>query len=223
MSQFPFRIVGFDLDGTLVDSNRDLAPAINHALHLVGRPAIPADATRKLIGGGARRMLERATELTGGPPAEDEFEAMFAALLTHYEAHIADHTVPYPGCLDALDALAERGCKLAVITNKIEVYSRKLLDALGMTGRFEVILGGDTLGPGRAKPAPDMIDTAILICGGGTFAMVGDSSYDVRAAKNANVPVVALSFGYNDMPAEELGADAVISRYDELVAALEGL
>jgi phosphoglycolate phosphatase len=108
--------------------------------------------------------------------------------------------VPYPGCLDALDALLERGCRLAVITNKIEVYSRKLLDALDMTDRFELILGGDTLGPGRAKPAPDMIDTAILMCGGGAFAMVGDSSYDVRAAKNANVPVVALSFGYNDMP-----------------------
>ena len=223
MTTFPFDIVGFDLDGTLVDSNRDLAPAINHALHLAGRPEIPADATRKLIGGGARRMLERAAELTGGMPAEDEFEAMFAALLAHYEAHIADHTVPYPGCLEALDALAERGCRLAVITNKIEVYSRKLLGALGMTERFAVILGGDTLGPGRAKPAPDMIDTAILMCGGGRFAMIGDSSYDVRAAKNARVPVVALSFGYNDMPVAELGADAVIDYYDQLVGALEAL
>ena len=223
MSDFPFQIIGFDLDGTLVDSNRDLAPAVNHALHLAGRPEIPADATRKLIGGGARRMLERAMDLTGGMPADDEFEALYAALLAHYEAHIADHTVPYPGCLEALDALLERGCKLAVLTNKIEVYSRKLLGALGMTDRFALILGGDTLGPGRAKPAPDMIDTAILMLGGGSFAMVGDSSYDVRAAKNAMVPVVALSFGYNDMPVHELGADAVIGHYDELVGALEGL
>jgi phosphoglycolate phosphatase len=92
-----------------------------------------------------------------------------------------------------------------------------------MTDRFAAILGGDTLGPGRAKPAPDMIDTAILMCGGGRFAMVGDSSYDVRAAKNANVPVVALSFGYNDMAVEELGADAVIDHFDELIGALEGL
>lgn len=221
MTDFPFNIVGFDLDGTLVDSNRDLAPAINHALSVIGRPAISSDATRKLIGGGARRMLERAVELTGEALPEGEFEAIYGELLVHYEAHIADHTVPYPGCLDALDALAERGCKLAVITNKIEVYSRKLLDALGMAGRFEVILGGDTLGPGRAKPAPDMIDTAILMCGGGTFAMVGDSTFDVRAARNAKVPVVALSFGYNDLPAAELGADAVIDHYDELVPALE--
>lgn len=223
MTDFLFSIVGFDLDGTLVDSNRDLAPALNHALATIGRPAIPADATRKLIGGGARRMLERGLELTGGMLPEAEFEAAYGELLVHYEAHIADHTVPYPGCLDALDALAARGCKLAVITNKIEVYSRKLLDALGMTERFHVILGGDTLGPGRAKPAPDMIDTAILMCGGGTFAMVGDSSFDVRAARNAQVPVVALSFGYNDLPARELGADAVIGHYDELVGALETL
>lgn len=223
MTDFPFQIVGFDLDGTLVDSNRDLAPAINHALHLAGRPEIPPDATRKLIGGGARRMLERALELTGGMPDGAEFEALFGALLRHYEAHIADHTVPYPGCVEVLDELLERGCRLAVLTNKIEVYSRKLLAALDLTDRFDLILGGDTLGPGRAKPAPDMIDTAMLMLGGGRFAMVGDSTYDVRAARNAEVPVVALSFGYNDVPAAELGADAVIDHYDELVGALERL
>ena len=83
MSRFPFDIVGFDLDGTLVDSNRDLAPAINHALGTIGRAAIPADATRKLIGGGARRMLERALELTGGALPDAEFETAFGALLGH--------------------------------------------------------------------------------------------------------------------------------------------
>ena len=227
MSQFPFPIVGFDLDGTLVDSNRDLAPAINHALAVAGRPGVSPEETRKLIGGGARKMLERAMEVTGGPLPDAEFEAAYGELQLHYAAHIADHTVPYPGCLDALDALIERGCKLAVITNKIEVNSRLLLGALGMADRFELILGGDTLGPGRAKPAPDMIDTAILTLGGAKettrFAMVGDSSYDVRAAQNANVPVVALSFGYNDRPVHELGADAVIDNYDELVGTLERL
>ena len=220
MAQFPFQIVGFDLDGTLVDSNRDLAPAVNHALAVAGRPGVSPDETRKLIGGGPRRMLERAMEVTGGPLPDDEFEAAYGELQLHYAAHLADNTVPYPGCLDALDALLDRGCKLAVITNKIEVNSRLLLEALGMTSRFSAILGGDTLGPGRAKPAPDMIDTAILMCGGGTFAMVGDSTFDVRAARNAKVPVVALSFGYNDLPAAELGADAVIDRYDQLVDAL---
>jgi phosphoglycolate phosphatase len=223
MTDFPFPIVGFDLDGTLVDSHRDLAPALNHALGVAGRPPVAPEEVREFVGGGTRLMLTRALDHTGGALLEAEFEAALGELLAHYEAHIADHTVPYPGCLAALDALAERGCRLAVLTNKLEVFSRLLLDALGMTDRFEVILGGDTLGPGRAKPAPDMIDTAILTLGGGPFAMVGDSSFDVRAAKNARVPVVAVSFGYNDLPAEELGADAVIDHYDELVGALERL
>ena len=227
MSAFPIQIVGFDLDGTLVDSHRDLAPALNHALLVAGRPTVAPEEVREFIGGGTAMMLTRALERTGGALPEDEFEAVLGELLAHYEEHIAERTVPYPGCLEALDALAERGCKLAVITNKIEVFSRKLLGALGMESRFEVILGGDTLGPGRAKPAPDMIDTAILMLGGDKtthrFAMVGDSSYDVRAARNANVPVVALGFGYNDVPAAELGADAVIDRYDQLVDTLERL
>jgi len=227
MTDFPFQIVGFDLDGTLVDSLRDLAPALNHALTTVGRPQVAGDQVRAFIGGGTALMLKRALDYTGGPLPEDEYDAAYGELLAYYEAHIADRTVPYPGCLDALDALTERGCKLAVITNKIEVYSRKLLGALGMTDRFDAIIGGDTLGPGRAKPAPDMIDTAILMCGGEKettrFAMVGDSSYDVLAAKNAQVPVVALSFGYNDRPAAELGADVVIGHYGELVGALETL
>jgi phosphoglycolate phosphatase len=227
MTDFPFQIIGFDLDGTLVDSLRDLAPALNHALTTAGRPQVAGEQVRAFIGGGTKLMLKRALEHTGGPLPEDEFEAAQGELLTYYEAHIADRTVPYPHCLEALDSLAERGCKLAVITNKVEVFSRKLLDALGMTDRFDVILGGDTLGPGRAKPAPDMIDAAILMCGGAKettrFAMIGDSSYDIRAAQNAGVPAVAVSFGYNDRPAEELGADAVIGHYSELVGALERL
>ena len=223
MAQFPFRIVGFDLDGTLVDSNRDLAPALNHALVTAGRSPVPPEAVRDFVGGGTAMMLTRALEHTGGPMPENEVQAVLGELLLFYEAHIADETVPYPGCLEALDALAERGCILAVVTNKIEAYARKLLEALDMISRFDIVLGGDTLGPGRAKPAPDMIDTAIFMAGGGSFAMVGDSSFDVRAAKNAGVPVVALSFGYNDMPAHELGADAVINHYEELVGTLERL
>jgi len=224
---FPFAIVGFDLDGTLVDSNRDLGPAVNHALGSIGRPPVPDAQTRSLIGGGSAMMLERALDLTGGPLPADEFKALFAVLLAHYEDHIADHTVPYEGCLEALDALAARGVKLAVVTNKNEHPARLLLGKLGMTSRFASIMGGDSLGPGRAKPKRDMIDETIARCGGvvgeSRFAMVGDSTFDVGAARNAGVPVVALSFGYADVPVEELGGDVLIDHFSELVGALEKL
>ena len=218
---FPFDIVGFDLDGTLVDSALDLGPAGNHALALAGRRPATPDEVRHLIGGGARKMLERGLEQTGGLVPEREFERIYAALIAHYEAHIADHTVPYDGCLDALDALRSRGCRLAVITNKVEYNSLKLLHELGLLDRFETVVGGDTLGPGRSKPKPDMIEEAVRRCGGGRFAMVGDSSYDTGAANAAGVPSVVVSFGYNDRPADRLGASAVIDHYDQLVPTLD--
>ena len=223
MNGFPFDIVGFDLDGTLVDTNPDLAPAINVALEAAGRPTISADSTRKLIGGGSRKMLQRGLDLTGGPVPDRQFEELYARLLTFYEANIAVHSRPYPGALDALDELSGKGVRLAVVPNKPEYLAAKLLDALDMRARFASLLGGDTLGPGRGKPAPDMIIETIARCGGGSFAMVGDSSFDVRAAKAAGKPCVALSFGYNDLPVAELGADVVIDRYDELVPALAAL
>ena len=228
MSDFPFDIVGFDLDGTLVDSNRDITPAVNFALESIGRETLPADRMRDLIGGGSILMLRRALDLTGGPLPDDEFASLTDVMLAHYEDHIADNTIPYEGCLEALDALAARGVKLAVVTNKNEHPARLLLGKLQLTHRFASIMGGDTLGPGRAKPARDMIDETIARCAGDDaeakrFAMVGDSTYDVGAARNAGVPVVAVSFGYADVPVGELGGDTLIDHFNELVPALEKL
>lgn len=223
MNRFPFDIVGFDLDGTLVDSVLDLGPALNHALQASGREPVTIDQVRGLVGGGARLMLERALLVTGDLLEADAFDVAHALLLEHYTANIAANTVAYDGCLAALDELAVRGCRLAVLTNKSEALARMLLAELGMTARFASIMGGDTLGRKRSKPAPDMIHETVRISGGGRFAMVGDSAFDVLAARNAAVPVVALSFGYHDGPPHELGADALIDHFDELLPALERL
>lgn len=224
MTDFPFAVIGFDLDGTLVDSNRDIFPAINHALKIAGRDPVSIDATRELIGGGAKMMFMRATALAGNPASDEEIEHLNQNFMDYYQDHIADNTIPFKGCLTALDMLADRGCTLAVVTNKAESSARKLLEKLGMTDRFASIIGGDTLGTDKAKPAPDMIFETIKRCNKpGRFVMIGDSTYDTRAAKAANVPSVALSFGYNDAPRDELGATRVIDHYNELIPALEAM
>jgi len=110
--------------------------------------------------------------------------------------------------------------KLAVVTNKFESFARKLLTELGLIERFATLIGGDTMGPGRAKPAADPIIEMIARLGGGKAAFIGDSIYDTMAAKNAGVPSIAVSFGFLDRPVGELGADAVIDGYEELVPLL---
>ena len=223
MAEFPYDTIGFDLDGTLVDTAPDLCAAVNHALVRAGREAVTPEVTRELIGGGTRAMLTRAFERTGGLVSDDAFTTAYDSLLEYYEAHTSEHSAPYPGLLSALDDLAASGCKLAVVTNKMERFARKLLGELGMTDRFTAILGGDTLGPGRSKPARDMLDEALRQCGGSRFAMVGDASFDVRAARAAEAPCVVYAHGYHDMPVAELGADAVIDDYAILLPTLERL
>jgi phosphoglycolate phosphatase len=224
MAPFPFRIVGFDLDGTLLDTSGDLAAAVNHALASVDRPPLPVERVRPMIGGGARQMLAQGMAATGGCD-QDTLDILHQRLLAYYEVNISVHTRPFPGVVDSLDALAARGVAVGVMTNKIERFARALLDDLALTGRFAAIVGGDTIGIAKPDPAPihAMVERCGGLAGGGRAAFVGDSIYDVRAAKAAGLPVVACSFGFLDRPVEDLGADAVIDRYDELIGVLEGL
>ncbi|HZG33155.1 MAG TPA: HAD-IA family hydrolase [Sphingopyxis sp.] len=219
---FPFAIVGFDLDGTLVDSLDDLTAALNHALELAGRAPVRAPEVRSMIGRGARHMLDRALAADGGV-ADDEFQRLYDELIAYYEAHIAVHSTPYPGLTAALDRLDALGVRTAVVTNKNERLARVLLGELGLADRMATIIGGDTMGPGNAKPSPVPIHAMIERCGGGPAAFVGDSSFDIMAAKNADVPSIAVSFGFPNQPVGELGADHVIDHYDELVPLLERL
>jgi len=133
------------------------------------------------------------------------------------------HSRPFPGALAALDALDALGVKTAIVTNKFESLARKLLTELGLIDRFATLIGGDTLGAGRAKPSADPIVEMIARLGGGRAAFVGDSIYDVMAARNAGVPSIAVSFGFLHGPVEELGADAVIDHFDKLLPTLRSL
>ena len=219
MTTIRFTTVGFDLDGTLLDTSRDLGAAVNHALGLADRAPVPLAEVSGLIGGGARSMLARALALTGGADGLD-LDALFAQLLAYYEANIAVHTAPYPGTLAMLDALAERGIKLAVVTNKREPMTLRLFDALGLTNRFACIIGAGTY---PLKPAPQALYAMVEQCGGGAAAFVGDTTFDTGAARNAGLPSVAVSFGFCDAAPHDLGADAVIDHFDALIPALARL
>jgi len=222
MTDFPFDIVGFDLDGTLLDTSADLLGATNHALDLAGRPRLEMAAVMTMVGRGAKHMLEQALEASGGYD-EALMARLYPALLEWYRDHVSDHSRPFPGMLDALDDLAARGVTLAIVTNKFEYLAVKLIGELGLSARFATIIGGDTMGKGNAKPSALPIQEMIRRCGGGRTAFVGDSIYDTLAAKHAGVPSIAVSFGFLSQPVEELGADAVIDSYAELVPVLERL
>ncbi len=218
-ARIPFEIVGFDLDGTLLDTSEDLAAAINHALGLAGRPLLTIDQVKPLIGAGAKNTLIKALEESGGIDPET-FRPIYKELLRYYDAHSADHTRPFDGVIAALDQLDALGVKKAIVTNKFESMAVKVLTELGLIDRFVTVIGGDTLGTANAKPSAAPIHEMIARCGGGRAAFVGDSVYDVMAAKNAAIPSIAVSFGFLMGPVEELGADRVIDHFDELVPTL---
>ncbi len=219
MTAHRFATIGFDLDGTLLDTSGDLGAAVNHALSLVDRPPVPRESVSGLIGGGAKLMLRKALALTGGDAGIDQ-DRLFTELLAYYEANIAVHTALYPGGAEMLDALEAAGTKIAVVTNKREPMTRLLFDTLGLTDRFACIIGAGTY---PLKPAPDALHAMVEQCGGGAAAFVGDTTFDTGAARAAGLPSVAVSFGFCDAHPHELGADAVIDHFDELIPALTQL
>ena len=216
---FPFDIIGFDLDGTLIDTSGDLTAAVNHVLGSEGRPLLSADTVKQHIGGGAKLMLQQGLEATGGIP-DNDFKPLYRQMLAYYEANVSEHSRPFDGALALLDALDNMGVRYAVVTNKFESLAVKLLTDLNFAHRMGCILGADTLGKENAKPSGAPIFEMIKRCGGGRAAYVGDSIYDVMAAKNASVPSVAVSFGFLHGPVEDMGADAIIDHFDELLGCL---
>lgn len=214
----PFDIVGFDLDGTLIDTSGDLAAAVNYALGTIGRAPFPVAAIHPFVGKGARVMLQRALDASGGYD-EALLTGLLPILLDYYEQNLAIHSLPYPGLIAAMDALSARGVKLAICTNKAERFTVPLMHQIGLADRFASIVAGDTVGVSKPDPAP--IHAMIARAGGGRTIFIGDTINDIAGARNAAIPSIAVSFGFLDGPVEELNADGVIHHFDELVPMLE--
>jgi phosphoglycolate phosphatase len=213
----------YDLDGTLADTAGDLIATLNWLMTAEGLEPVKVESARSLLGAGARALIARGFLASGRSVEAPKLEALFADYLEHYNAHIADHTRLYPGVEKALHAFARLGFRQAVCTNKIESSARLLISKLGIAERFAFICGQDTFGVGKPDAKP-LLKTIAASGGLSERAiMVGDSATDIRCARAAKVRVIAVDYGYAEVPVSQLGPDRVIAHFDELEAACDAL
>ena len=188
-----YQLIVFDLDGTLVDSKRDLANATNSLLVECGAAPLADDRIGRMVGDGAATLVARAFEASGIPRPADALERFLAI----YGAHLLDHTRPYPDVPDVLAALAERA-DLAVLTNKPLESTRRILDGLTLSRYFaaEAVVGGD--GPFPRKPDPAGLRHLMARRGADASAtlMVGDSVIDLKTARAASTAVYLVRYGF---------------------------
>ena len=219
------RLVMFDLDGTLMDSVPDLAAAVDKMLMLLGRAPAGAARVRNWIGNGSPVLVRRA--LAGGLEHEgvaDELAEEALALFMQAYAGSHELTTVYPGVRECLDWLRERDVCLSIITNKPAQFIEPLLEEKGLAGYFSWLVGGDTLPQQKPDPAALLWVMSQAGVGPGASLFVGDSRNDVRAAKAAGVPCVALSYGYNHgEPISNEQPALVLDDLSELVASVSGL
>ena len=210
-----YKAVLFDMDGTLLDTLADMAAAVNHILSVHGYPLRTVEEVRAFVGNGARKLMERALppDVTG-----DAFEALLEEYRQWYEAHACVKTAPYPGVPAVLAALHRAGVRCAVVSNKPGGATRELaarfFPGLPAFGQQDGI---------PAKPAPDMVYHALAELGveASAAAYVGDSEVDVALARNAGLPLVAVSWGFRGREAlEEAGAALVV---DDAATLLENM
>jgi phosphoglycolate phosphatase len=213
----------YDLDGTLADTAEDLVATLNWLLARDGLAPLLVENTGSLLGAGARALIKRGFAASGKSLAPEAIERLFGDYLEYYNAHILVRTRLYPGVDKALAAFDRAGWRQAVCTNKIERSARLLIEKLGVADRFAFVCGQDTFGVGKPDAKP-LLETIAASGGSRKRAiMVGDSGTDIKTARAARIPIIAVDFGYADTPVKELGPDRVISHFEELMAACDAV
>ena len=217
-----YKVYIFDLDGTLLDTLADLAASTNYALRKHGMPEHSIDDVRRFVGNGVRKLMERAVPDGADNPLFDE---AFATFRQHYMEHSLDTTRPYDGIPETLAALKARGCRLAVVSNKMMAATQELCRHF-FPDTIEVAIGEDEAHGIRKKPAPDTVFEALKILGvsrvgasdGLSAVYVGDSDVDIQTAANAGLPCISVLWGFRDRDfLIQHGAETFISAPSELL------
>lgn len=205
----------FDLDGTLLDTLQDLAASVNHALAQYGMPTHSIDDVRCFVGNGVRKLMERAVQDGADNP---QFEAVFAAFRQYYMEHSLDTTRPYDGITEMLQELKQRGCRMAVVSNKMMAATQELV--AHFFPEIEVAIGEHEAAGIRKKPAPDTVFEALRQLGVGkeTAVYVGDSDVDLMTARNSGMPCISVLWGFRDREfLLQHGATTLIAHPSELL------
>ncbi|MFZ0571050.1 MAG: HAD-IA family hydrolase [Rhodomicrobium sp.] len=217
---WPLAVV-FDLDGTLIDSAADLADALNYALGLRKLSPFPIAQVKEMIGGGIPKLVERALRANG--VTEVELLPLAADFVEYYRKNLTTRTTLYEGAAELLDSLKGQGRRLGLCTNKQHALTVETIDQLGIAKYFSAVAGEREGHPRKPDAAPLLGVLQALGVSPENAVMVGDSGADVECAKAAGVVPVAVSFGYSRVPAQDLGAAAVIARLSDLPQCLESL
>lgn len=187
----------FDLDGTLVDTLPDIAAALNRLLVRQGCAAVPVTHVRDWVGTGSRTLIATALGAQGRTASAAELDALLVEYAADYERHAVVESRLYPGAEALLAALRERQVRLAIVTNKLSAIAREVLAGVGIAQHFELVVGFDDVPVGKPDPASLLLAARRLATPAADCLFIGDSRNDVAAARAANMPVVAVSHGYN--------------------------
>jgi len=190
-------LIIFDLDGTLIDSLDDLTEAVNHMLSAFDRPHLVRKQVQKLVGQGARRLVEQALPGAG----ERDIRKGLDLFLAYNAAHIADQTFLYPGVAETLSLLKERGVIMTLVSNKDASFCRTLLEVLGVAGHFEAVYGADSFPARKPSPEPLLHVMRQFKRDAAETVMVGDSINDIAAGKAAGIRTIACTYGYGEQEA----------------------
>ena len=209
-----FKLIIFDLDGTLVDSSPDIRTAINFAIEPYGARPVSLAETRELVGEGVTRLMEKVIERES---LQVEKETLVARFLDYYSAHLIELTSVYPGVAETLPRLSPY--RKALVTNKREDLSTRTLKETGLDPYFELVVGSETAPERKPSPVPIFYALEKLGLRPENAVIVGDSTYDVEAGRKAGIRTVAVTYGYR--PVELLkDADPLIDSMTELPALL---